>query len=124
MSLQADIERATLAFTAEGDTGQATLRFHGDEVFFDGHFPQGPVLPAVVQIAAALHFGSKLADGPLQLVEVTRAKFTNPTGPGCELALQLELAAAEDGRRRLKAILRDGDNEVSELSLRVVSSVP
>lgn len=120
MSLRADLERATLAYSGGGETGQATLRFSGNEVFFDGHFPAGPVLPAVVQLAAALHFASKLAREPLRLAEVTRAKFTNPTGPGRELALEVQLTAPEASRRRVKAVLRDGEKEVAELNLRVV----
>lgn len=119
MSLQAEIERATLAFDAKGEAGCATLRFHGDEVFFDGHFPHGPVLPAVVQLAAAVHFASRLAGETLRLAEVTRAKFTNPTGPGRALVLDVQLADADEGRRRLKAVLRDGGKVVSELNLRL-----
>jgi 3-hydroxymyristoyl/3-hydroxydecanoyl-(acyl carrier protein) dehydratase len=120
MNLRRDIERATLAFSANGSTGEALFRFAGDEVFFRGHFPKGPVLPAVVQIAAAVLFSSRVAGQEMRLSEVTRAKFTNPTGPGRELTLLVQLEAIEDSRRRVKAVLRDGDLEVSELNLRVI----
>ena len=41
MSLADDINAATLSFA----DGTARLRFSGDEIFFRGHFPDGPVLP-------------------------------------------------------------------------------
>ena len=116
MSLADDINAATLSF----DDGTARLRFSGDEIFFRGHFPDGPVLPAVVQIAAAVHFAGKLLGRELRLVEVTRSKFMQPTGPGRELVLSVSCDDAEEGRTRVKALLREGDSEVAELSLRVV----
>jgi 3-hydroxyacyl-[acyl-carrier-protein] dehydratase len=116
LNLTADIEAATLEFA----DGVARLRFSGDEVFFRGHFPDGPLLPAVVQVAAAVHFAGRVLGREVALAEVTRAKFMNPTGPGRELVLELTLDAAEEGRTRVKALIRDGDKEVAELTLRVV----
>lgn len=116
MNLAADLDAATLSFEA----GTARLRFSGAEEFFKGHFPEGPVLPAVVQVAAAVHFAGRLIGRPVRLAEVTRAKFMNPTGPGRELELSVSVEPAEEGRSRVKALLRDGDKEVAELSLRVV----
>jgi 3-hydroxyacyl-[acyl-carrier-protein] dehydratase len=110
MNTAGALERALIAF----DAGVARLRFGGDEFFFQGHFPGTPLLPATVQVAAALHFGARLAGGHLTLTEVARATFTSPTGPGRELALELRY---EPGK--LRARLRDGENTVSDLSLRV-----
>ena len=115
MSLSADIEAATLAFA----DGAAQLRFSGDEPFFRGHFPDGPVLPAVVQVAAAVHFAGRVLGRAVRLAEVTRAKFMNPTGPGRELVLAVTVEPAEEGRMRVKALIRDGDSVVAELTLRV-----
>jgi 3-hydroxyacyl-[acyl-carrier-protein] dehydratase len=116
LSLSTDIEAATLAFEA----GTARLSFSGREEFFRGHFPDGPVLPAVVQVAAAVHFAGRVLGREVALAEVTRAKFMNPTGPRRELVLELALDAAEEGRTRVKALIRDGDKEVAELTLRVI----
>jgi 3-hydroxyacyl-[acyl-carrier-protein] dehydratase len=116
LSLASDIEAATLAFA----DGRAKLRFNGREEFFRGHFPDGPVLPAVVQVAAAVHFAGRVLGRVVTLAEVTRAKFMNPTGPGRELLLELTVDAAEEGRTRVKALIREGDTEVAELTLRVV----
>lgn len=116
MNLADDLNAATLSFEA----GTARLCFSGAEDFFRGHFPDGPVLPAVVQVAAAVHFAGRLLGRPVRLAEVTRAKFMNPTGPGRELELSVGVEPAEEGRSRVKALLRDGDKEVAELTLRVL----
>ena len=79
-----------------------------------------PVLPAVVQVAAAVHFAGRLLGREVRLAEVSRAKFMNPTGPGRELELTLGAEPVEEGRTRVKAVLRDGDKDVAELTLRVV----
>jgi 3-hydroxyacyl-[acyl-carrier-protein] dehydratase len=116
LSLSSDIEAATLGFA----DGTARLRFSGDEAFFRGHFPDGPVLPAVVQVAAAVYFAGRILGRVVRLAEVTRAKFMNPTGPGRELLLEFTLEPAEEGRTRVKAVIHDGKNTVAELTLRVV----
>lgn len=116
MSLADDISAATISFV----DGTARLRFSGDEVFFRGHFPDGPVLPAVVQVAAAVQFAGRVLGRQVRLAEVTRSKFMHPTGPGRELVLIVVCDSVEDGRTRVKAILRDGDRDVAELSLRIV----
>jgi 3-hydroxyacyl-[acyl-carrier-protein] dehydratase len=116
LNLSADIDAATLDFA----DGTARLRFSGDEVFFRGHFPDGPVLPAVVQVAAVVHFAGRALGRGVRLAEVTRAKFLSPTGPGRELVLNVATEPAEEGRVKVKALIRDGENVVAELTLRVV----
>ncbi|MCA8917928.1 MAG: hypothetical protein KDB68_05605 [Planctomycetes bacterium] len=118
MNLTKDLDAATLAFDAEA--GSARLRFSGDELFFKGHFPEGPVLPAVVQVAAAVHFAGRALGREVRLAEVSRAKFMNPTGPGRELVMAMSLESGEDGRTKVKASIRDAGKEVAELTLRVL----
>lgn len=119
MSLREDLERAVLHLAVEGTRGEARLRFSGDEVFFEGHFPSAPVLPAVVQVSAALMLAGRILGREVSLGEVTRAKFTNPAGPGHELTLTVSTDERE-GRTRVKATVREGNKEIAELNLRVV----
>lgn len=119
MSLRDDLERAVLHLAVEGNRGEAHLRFSGDEVFFVGHFPSGPVLPAVVQVSAALMLAGRVLGREVSLSEVTRAKFTNPTGPGHELTLTVTTEEKED-RTRVKAFVKEGSKEIAELTLRVM----
>ena len=116
MNLGADLEAATLSF----EDGAARLRFTGNEQFFQGHFPDGPVLPAVVQVAAAVHFAGLTLGRGVRLAEVTRAKFMSPTGPGRELVMTVSVQPPDEGRSRVKALMRDGERDVAELTLRVV----
>lgn len=120
MGLASDIERATTEFDAAN--GRASLKFSGEEQFFKGHFPQGPVLPAVVQVAAAVHFAGRLQGCEFTLAEVSRAKFMNPTRPGRELVLNLTAAPAEGGLTKVKASILDGAKVVAELTLRVAQA--
>lgn len=118
MTLSQSIDAATRSFDA--DSGAAVLHFSGDEEFFLGHFPGNPVLPATVQIAAALRIGERLLGRTLKLVEVTRAKFTSPAGPGHDLRITLVTEAVDAGRTRLKVAITGENQEIAELSLRVL----
>lgn len=118
MNLQQTLERALHGVAAEASGARAELCFTGDEFFFEGHFPGAPVLPAVVQVGAAVELASRLLKRPQRLIEVTRAKFTSPTGPGCLLTLRV--AIDSDGQRhRVRASIHDSETLVSEFTLRV-----
>ncbi|MBE7492159.1 MAG: hypothetical protein HS108_10440 [Planctomycetes bacterium] len=118
MNLQQTLRRALQNVAADAAGARAELRFAGDEFFFEGHFPGAPVLPAVVQVGAAVELASRVLNMPQRLVEVTRAKFTSPTGPGRVLTLVVTLDA-ENGRHRVRASMHDGETPVSEFTLRV-----
>lgn len=119
MTLQQALNRALLNLQGDATSARAEFRFSGDEFFFQGHFPAGPVLPAVVQVGAAVELCSRLLQCPQRLVEVSRAKFTNPAGPGRTLQLTLSMEPTQDARTRVRATLADGGTEVSEFTLRL-----
>jgi 3-hydroxymyristoyl/3-hydroxydecanoyl-(acyl carrier protein) dehydratase len=58
-------------------------------IWFDGHFPKEPILPAVVQIDWAIYYGRKLGCDARKFVGMPRLKFkvVIPPGPGLKLAL-------------------------------------
>lgn len=63
-------------------------RFEADFPGFSGHFPGGPILPAVVQIAAALQAAAMVwKDAPSGAVSVHKAKFVLPVKPGDEIEI-------------------------------------
>lgn len=119
MTLQLILDRACLSVRRVAGGAVAEWRFAPGDIFFQGHFPSGPVLPAVVQVGAAVMLASRLLGAPQRLSEVTRAKFTNPTGPGALLRMELSVKPEEDKRHKVRAVLTDGDLPVSELVLRV-----
>lgn len=119
MELQPVIERAMVSLSGDVASASAQFRFAPDEFFFKGHFPSGPVLPAVVQLGAVVALASRLIGAPQRLCEVTRSKFTNPTGPGRLLGVAIEIEAAGSGRHKVRAAWSDGETPVSEFALRV-----
>lgn len=65
---------------------------NGDLMAFDGHFPQGAILPGVVQLDWAVqlaqsHFGSAI---PPCFVRVDALKFQRPVVPGMRIELSLQ----------------------------------
>lgn len=73
-------------------------RFTGDEFFFQGHFPQYPVVPGVLLVetmaqagGAALNFQKVFSEDSLFfLATVDKVKFRNQVRPGDTLRLEIE----------------------------------
>ena len=69
-----------------------------NEQFFQGHFPQQPVMPGVLQMEALAQLGAWLlltdlgAEGQLgYFVSIKEAKFRRPVIPGDQLRLEVEI---------------------------------
>ena len=74
---------------------EAELDIGADLLAFDGHFPEAPLLPGVVQLDWAIHFGrSCFASMPRQFLRASNLKFQRPVLPGMRLRLQLSWDAA------------------------------
>lgn len=81
---------------------EATFRFHGDEPYFDGHFPGEPVVPGVLlveamaqaaRVALAWRYDRVL---PGYLASVEKARFNKPVRPPEEVRLIARLASDSD----------------------------
>jgi 3-hydroxymyristoyl/3-hydroxydecanoyl-(acyl carrier protein) dehydratase len=57
--------------------------------WFDGHFPGDPIVPAVVQVDWAIHFGCELGFDPDRFSGFSRLKFKRVITPNTELRLVL-----------------------------------
>ncbi|MBI4064510.1 MAG: 3-hydroxyacyl-ACP dehydratase FabZ [Elusimicrobia bacterium] len=69
-----------------------------NEIFFQGHFPEQPVMPGVLivealaQTACALMLGSPETKGKIAyFMGIDNAKFRAPVLPGCFLELRIEM---------------------------------
>jgi acyl-CoA synthetase (AMP-forming)/AMP-acid ligase II len=87
-SLFINDEMAVIEKTDNSVTVEFTI--HGTSPYFDGHFPEFQILPAVAQIdlimkCACKHFGTGTA-----LSQIKRIKFTGLIRPGAQLILKLE----------------------------------
>ena len=73
-------------------------RFDADFSGFSGHFPGRPLLPAVVQVMAALQVASGAwSDMTVEAVSVEKAKFLLPVVPGEEVEIRCERMPARPG---------------------------
>ena len=83
---------------ADATTIHCRKRFNGDEFFFQGHFPDHPLVPGVILCECALQAGALLvglgAEAPEGLPMATRmdgVKFKRPVRPGESVDIHVEL---------------------------------
>lgn len=69
--------------------GQCLYWIGEDFPAFEGHFPQKPILPAVVQVQFALDALARLQGGVYQLKKVSKAKFSRPVAPNTRLGVEI-----------------------------------
>jgi 3-hydroxymyristoyl/3-hydroxydecanoyl-(acyl carrier protein) dehydratase len=81
-----------------------------DNRWFEGHFPEFAILPGVVQIGWAAHFGHSLLKLGPDVMGMEHIKFKRPILPGAQLILSLKLDAAA-GKLRYEYL--DGEQSCS-----------
>lgn len=103
----------------ENGTGMAFVaNFPSDTFFFDGHFPNNPVLPAMVQIGVTVALAAQEIGCEVRLAKVSRAVFVSACGPDENLNVSLGIETGEDEIKVTSRWMRDGER-VSDLSLRL-----
>jgi 3-hydroxyacyl-[acyl-carrier-protein] dehydratase len=103
---------------AEGGDGVLSARYRFLPAFpgFSGHFPGDPILPAFVQLLAAVSLARSAARLPFRLSSVESAKFLSPIRPGEAVSVEIRLGAegslvtcdasiSADGRRAASLLL-------------------
>jgi UDP-3-O-[3-hydroxymyristoyl] N-acetylglucosamine deacetylase/3-hydroxyacyl-[acyl-carrier-protein] dehydratase len=97
-----------------------------NEGFFQGHFPNNPVMPGVLQIEAMAQTGGILAlstvDDPgnwdTYFLKIENAKFKNKVVPGDTVLFKMELMAPiRRGICQMQATAYVGNKIVSEAEL-------
>ena len=86
------------------------LSVPADCPWFEGHFPEMPILPGVVQVGWAAHYAHTLFGLGPGVAALEQVKFKRPVGPGMRLTLTLKPDAA---RRRVHYEYREGDQPCS-----------
>jgi len=77
----------------DGNELRLQLVIPPDLFYFQGHFPERPILPGVVQIAWALHFGKQLFEEVLPFKALEAIKFQSFVVPSQEVTLTLTWSA-------------------------------
>ena len=80
----------------EGRTIEAAKSVNIDDFFFQGHFPNKPIMPGVIILEAICQAGLLAAFTPKDkydclLRSLSQSKFRSPVTPGMELKLQAEV---------------------------------
>jgi len=87
--------RCGIRASAAGDierTGPGTVvrryRFAPGFIGFSGHFPDNPILPAVVQVCAVVSLAEEEGGKDLRLSAMRSAKFLSPIRPDEEVSIR------------------------------------
>lgn len=82
--------------------------------WFEGHFPEFAIMPGVVQIGWAAHFGHALFGLGPGVLSMDQIKFKRPILPGARLTLTLKPDAAS---HKLRYEYRDAEQSYSSGTL-------
>lgn len=66
------------------------FKFTGEELFFQGHFPEAKILPGVVQLEFAHRLAEETLGKELTLKAVKKMKFVKVIQPTDEIVIELE----------------------------------
>jgi beta-hydroxyacyl-ACP dehydratase FabZ len=96
-----------------------------NEPFFQGHFPEHPIMPGVLVIEARAQAAGigvcysepSAREKSLVLAGVTKARFRRPVLPGCILTLQVRQLRRRRDIFRIEGIARVDGDTVAEAEL-------
>jgi len=74
----------------EDNKVELLLSFSKDAVYFQGHFPEMPILPGFVQVHFAREFAKQYLKSDRELTNIKRLKFTKIISPEVDIILILE----------------------------------
>jgi 3-hydroxymyristoyl/3-hydroxydecanoyl-(acyl carrier protein) dehydratase len=83
-----------IAHNVSGDSAEYLFDIPAGLTWFDGHFPGDPMLPAVVQVDWAIHFGQRLGFNPDRFAGFARLKFMAVIVPDTLIRLSLVTSGA------------------------------
>lgn len=112
--LDIDVQKGTIK-------GQKNLTFN--ETFFQGHFPDAPIMPGVLILEALAQTGAVLVhmkgekEKIAVLLSVKNAKFRNPAKPGDILYLHGEGLHLSSKGGRIKAVATVNDKVAVEAEI-------
>lgn len=79
--------------TTEGSNAIIEMEVPVASDFYNGHFDEFKLLPAVVQVNFVMKFAHKFLNAPLRLQKIQRTKFTSPIFPDTPVILEINYDA-------------------------------
>jgi len=95
MRIRIDAARLNEPVRLEDGSAEVSFRFPADDPTFAGHFPGRPLLPGVFELEMARAAAEWVLACPLEVREISRAKWTRPILPA--ETVRLELRWKEEG---------------------------
>ena len=80
----------------------AEVDFPEDSPWFDGHFPQDPVLPGIAQVAVAHDLLRRAFGKNLPIREIGRLRFKRKVGPTDRLSVTITPGDASENMYRFR----------------------
>jgi 3-hydroxymyristoyl/3-hydroxydecanoyl-(acyl carrier protein) dehydratase len=79
------------------ENGNISAQVHvpGDTSWFNGHFPEWPVLPGIAQLHMVCELVRHALDCPVRVVEVSRVRFKQRIVPEDRLTVMAEVRSGE-----------------------------
>lgn len=74
----------------QADSVTLTLQVEAGLFWFQGHFPELPILPGVAQLDWVMHYGVSLLAPGKQFAAVENIKFQQPVPPDSLLQLRID----------------------------------
>ncbi len=102
-----EVHSAISKVNSEGATVKALKNVTVNEEFFNGHFPERPIMPGVLILEAMAQAGAlasfKTEDPPMEfmIASVSNAKFRKPVVPGDQLVLTAKVERDKGKMRRI-----------------------
>jgi Acyl-coenzyme A synthetases/AMP-(fatty) acid ligases len=105
-----------LKFRREPGVLTAKLLFPATSDYFDGHFPDFKLLPAVVQVDMVLRLARNFLDVPKNLSKMNRTRFANPILPDVPVMVKISYDA-DAGKVTFAFTSVDGETSFSNGSM-------
>lgn len=94
--MRQEIENSALEPIEQTESGgRRSFQFNGDFIGFAGHFPDYPILPAVLQVLLAQMVAEQLVGKPMKFSSLTRAKFSEQLRPDMPIDVRVTRSEQE-----------------------------
>ena len=106
----------------EGEHGKSNKFFHPNEYFFEGHFPNNPIVPGVIIVEAMAQTAGivvsyklkEFKDKSVLFMSVNKAKFRKPILPNDNIAFEVKFLNKVRDVYKFHGVAFKDDLKVSE----------